>query len=178
MQITSKALQAVLLAAAKNDIRTYLNAVLINSKHIVATDGKRMHVLAHGADWQHGPILVPRESVELALKSKLAHIVITPNLIGAVNYTAVVGIFPDYKCGMPKLPATADIGPVHTQCNPDYLKDAVKAVGLATQNPRADVSLTSVGGTLVWCDGHFMAVVMPLRDTEKYGKIARLVPIA
>ena len=177
MQITSKALQAVLLAAAKNDIRTYLNAVLINSKHIVATDGARMHVLAHGADWQHGSILVPRESVELALKSKLERIVITPNLIGAVNYTAVGGTFPDYKRVMPKLPATADIGPVHTQCNPDYLKDAVKAVGLATDN-RAGVSLTSVGGTLVWCDGHFMAVVMPLRDTEKYGKIARLVPIA
>ena len=105
------------------------------------------------------------------------HIVITPTSIGAVNYTAVVGTFPDYKRAMPKLPATADIGPVHTQCNPDYLKDAVKAVGLATDN-RAGVSLTSVGGTLVWCDGHFMAVVMPLRDTEKYGKIARLVPIA
>lgn len=89
----------------------------------------------------------------------------------------MVGTFPDYKRVMPKLPATADIGPVHTQCNPDYLKDAVKAVGLATYN-RADVSLTSVGGTLVWCDGHFMAVVMPVRDTEKYGKIARLVPIA
>ena len=177
MQITSKALQAVLLAAAKNDIRTYLNAVLINSKHIVATDGKRMHVLAHGADWQHGPILVPRESVEQALKSKLARIVITPNLIGAVNYTAVVGTFPDYKRVMPKLPAPADIGPVHTQCNPDYLKDAVKAVGLATGNC-AGVSLTSVGGTLVWCDGHFMALVMPLRNTEKHGKIVQLVPIA
>lgn len=179
MQIESKLLKAVLLAAGKKDIRYCLNGICVNAKHIVATDGKRMHVAAHMQDdWEGAQIVIPRESVELALKMKTPSVTITQSAINGIPFTPLDGRYPDYTRVMPQLSQPVDIGALHTQVNPDFLSDAVAAVKLVTGHDH--VSLTSIGGTMVWSNRQLQVVVMPLRDanSDKFPKMVSLVPLA
>ena len=58
----------------KNDVRFYLNGVLIESHAdgaiIVATDGHRMLVVRTSLPWDIGKIIVPRNACELVAKMK------------------------------------------------------------------------------------------------------------
>lgn len=162
MQIKTEHLKAALLAAGKNDIRFYLNGVLINAKHIVATDGHRMNVIPHGGEWTHGDVKIPREAVEMAVKLKLKTVDVTPEAIGPISFKPLDGTFPDYTRVMPALSRGVDQGNVHTGVNPNYLRDAATAVKLVTGV--GHISLSQIGGTLVWSNSQIQVVVMPLRD--------------
>lgn len=172
MEILTNQLRAVLLAAAKKDVRFYLNGVLVNSHHIVATDGHRMHIAAHGQEgWDHGPVIIPREAVELAVKSKATMLQVTPSQIGNVAFSPVDGTYPDYLRVIPH-GKVADVGPLEFAVNPDFLQDACKAINLATGKKLAVLSL--VNGALTWCNGDFQAVVMPMRTKDKTGPLTSL----
>lgn len=178
MEIKTEHLKAALLAAGKKDKRYYLNGVVISTKHIVATDGHRMNVIAHGGEWPHGEVKIPREAVEMAVKLKLKTVDVTPEAIGPIAFTPLDGKFPDYTRVMPSLSLGVDQGNVHTQVNPDFLRDAVAAVKLVVGH--SHVSLSLIGGTYVWGNPEIQVIVMPLRDSTKDGspKMVSLQPLA
>lgn len=180
MEIKTEHLKAALLAGGKKDIRYYLNGVHVNAKHIVATDGSRMNVIAHGGAWPHEPVTIPREAVEMAVKLKLKTVDVTPEAIGPIAFKPLDGKFPDYTRVMPALSQGVDQGAVHTQVNPDYLRDAIAAIKLVTGDGHA--SLASIGGTLVWSNAQLQTVVMPLRDIKgsdaKHRPLICLEPLA
>ncbi|HDX0947953.1 TPA: hypothetical protein RNT26_000596 [Stenotrophomonas maltophilia] len=64
-KIPSALIAAALHVAPKNDVRFYLNGVLIESHAdgaiIVATDGHRMLVVRTSLPWDIGKIIVPRD---------------------------------------------------------------------------------------------------------------------
>lgn len=171
MQIKTAHLKALLLAAGKKDLRYYLNGVHVNDKHLVATDGARMHVIAHGGDWPHGPVTVPRDAVELAVKSKTAEVTLTPDAIGAIAYKPVDGKYPDYTRVIPA-PTGVVSGEQYTDLNPDYHRDAVNAIKLYGWKGEGP-TLARVGGCWTWCDGQMCVVVMPIRTINpKSGQTA------
>ena len=160
MQVKTNDLKALLLAAGKKDIRYYLNGILVNSEHLVATDGHRMHVIAHGGDWPHGPVTIPREVVGLAVKAKTLELTLTTEALGVIAYRPVGSTYPDY---LRVLPTQTEVvtGERYADLNPDYHRDAVKAIQTATGFKNA--ALSYVGNCWYWCNGRMAVVVMPYR---------------
>lgn len=160
MQIKTADLKAVLLAAGKKDIRYYLNGIHVNSRHIVGTDGHRLHAIAHGGDWPHDPVTIPREVVELAVKAKTLELTLTTEALGAISYKPIDGTYPDY---MRVIPTQTEVvtGERYADLNPDYHHDAVKAIQTATGFKSA--ALSHVGNCWYWCNGRMAVVVMPYR---------------
>ena len=160
MQINTADLKALLLAAGKKDIRYYLNGVHVNSKYLVATDGRRMHVITHGGDWPRDPVTVPRDVVELAVKAKTLELTLTTDALGAISYKPVGGPYPNY---MRIIPTQTEVvtGERYADLNPDYHHDAVKAIQTATGFKNA--ALSHVGNRWYWCNGRMAVVVMPYR---------------
>lgn len=161
MQIRTNDLKAVLLAAGKKDIRFYLNGIHVNSRHIVGTDGHRMHAIAHGGDWPHDPVTIPREVVELAVKAKTVELTLTTEALGPVSYKPVEGTYPDYMRVLPA-PTSVVSGERHVDVNPEYWRDAEKAIkliGWKGEHP----ALSHVGNCWYWCNGRLAVVVMPQR---------------
>lgn len=164
MQILANHLKAALLAAAKHGVRHYLKGVLINSRHIVATDGARMHVIPHYGEWRHGDVVIPRESVEMALKGRVATVEVTPSSIGPVAFTPVDGKFPDYTRVMADLRAGISHGFMVANISPEYAVDAAKAIALVTG--RSAQYLAFNGTAWVWSAPQLQIVVMPTRPTK------------
>lgn len=163
MQVNTNDLKALLLAAGKKDIRYYLNGVHVNSKHLVATDGHRLHVIAHGDDCPHDPVTIPREAVELAVKAKTVELTLTPEAIGAISYKPVGGTYPDYVRVL-LAPTGVVTAERYTDLNPEFYRDAVNAIKLATGFAAA--ALTHVGNFWYWCNGRMAVVVMPTRVVD------------
>lgn len=165
MRIATKILKAILLAAGKKDIRQYLIGVHINERHIVATDGCRLHAYAHGQEWPHGPVTIPRAAIEMALKAKTVDIEITEVSVGAVSYKPLDGLYPDY---MRVIPAVAQLAPISGDrqailANPDLLVDAYAFIKTVVDKDRG-TALALVGGIYTWQTPRAAAVVMPWRD--------------
>lgn len=160
MQVRTNDLKAVLLAAGKKDVRYYLNGVHVNSRHIVGTDGARLHATSHGGDWPHDPVTIPREVVELAVKAKTLELTLTTEALGLISYEPIDGIYPGY---MRVIPAQTDVVTAerYADPNPDYHHDAVKAIQMATGFKNA--ALSNVGDRWYWCNGRMAVVVMPYR---------------
>lgn len=159
MLVDSKIIKAIILAAAKKDIRFYLNGVLVNATHIVATDGCRLHAYKHGQEWSHGEVIIPIDKVELALKMKTKQIEIFKDHINGVSFTPIDGRFPDYMRVIPQNQAPA-VGEIIASVNPEFLLDACKAVKLVT-GAKAYPVLANVGHNVwVWRSEQFVTVVM------------------
>jgi DNA polymerase III sliding clamp (beta) subunit (PCNA family) len=122
-------LQALLLFAAKNDVRFYLKGIYSDpSGYLVATDGHRILYIKTG---EHGlDAIIPREAAEAAIKmaKKGQEIPLTRTSIGQITYTPVEAIYPDWRRVIP--------GSDNLQPNPQclfewqYLLDAEKAFKL------------------------------------------------
>lgn len=175
MLILSTYLKAALLAAAKNDIRAYLNTVAINDRHIVCTDGNRAHIIKHGGDWGHGTVLIPRSAVELALKAKSISLEVTPTTVGPVSYSQAAGVYPDYMRIASGFSQGATSGPLVASLQPDQLRDAVAAVKLVTGS--GHLALSFLGGTWRWSDGRIAVVVCPLVPTKNVPSLVSLEAI-
>lgn len=159
MLVDSKILKAVILAAAKKDVRFYLNGVMVNGQHIVATDGARLHAYKHGQDWVHGEVIIPIDKVELALKMKTKHIQIEKDYINGIAFTPIDGRFPDYMRVIPQNQKPAE-GEIMASVNPEFLLDACKAVKLVT-GAKAYPVLANVGSNIwTWKNESFAVVVM------------------
>ena len=97
----------------KNDVRFYLNGVLIESHAdgaiIVATDGHRMLVVRTSLPWDIGKIIVPRNACELVAKMKGD---VYFSAVGdasrfkaerggqAIEFAAVDGTYPDWRAAV------------------------------------------------------------------------------
>lgn len=166
MRIPAKILKAILLAAGKKDIRHYLCGVHINSRHIVATDGHRLHAYSHGQEWQHGDVTIPRDAVEMALKARTVDIEITDVSVGAVSYKPLDGRFPDYMRVIPATSQPADMGAMVSALNPVYLADAQEFIAV-TGGPKGEW-LTRIRDAWTWQTARVAVVVMGERTTEKF----------
>lgn len=166
MRIPSKLLKAILLAAGKKDIRYYLNGIHINSRHIVATDGHRLHAYSHGQEWQHGDVTIPRDAVEMALKARTVDIEITDVSVGAVSYKPLDGRYPDYMRVIPAVSQPADMGAMVSSVFPAYLADAQEFIAVA--DGRKGEWLTRIGQAWTWQTSRVAIVVMGERTTEKF----------
>lgn len=158
--ITSAQLKAVALAMAKKDIRYYLNGLMINENHIVATDGHRMHIFYHGQQWERGEIVIPREIIDIVLKMKTVNIEITDKSVNSIPFNALDGKFLDYRRVMPSTALGVTEGAIVTNINADYLEDAVSAIRLVTGKKRGAFTLSLVGNSWFWSSDAFAAVVM------------------
>jgi len=191
MQIPYKALKAISLFAPKNDIRYYLNGVLIESTgtevRLVATDG---HCLALYRLDEKAPVAkvilpyedvkaalsVPRTSIEkeipfeveladLNLAVGMPKVTITHGNGTVQAFRAVDGKFPNYLRVMPR---TASGEPA--QFNPELLNRFAQADrilgGLKKSDwPHVYFHYNGSDGALVECqhDESFLGLVMPQR---------------
>ena len=177
MIVPTNYLKAVLLASAKKDIRYYLNSVLVNSKHLVGTDGHRMHVVAHGQEgWDHGDVIIPRDAVEMALKGRSADITITPSTIGVVSFKETGGTYPNYTRLMLTSCALPSMGALIANVLPEYLVDARKAIALVSGHKHTALSRIN-DMTWAWSDGKIQTIVMGQRGSEKAPLLSPLTPM-
>lgn len=158
MHVKTDFLRAVLLAAPKADLRYYMNGVHVTATHLVATDGSRLHVVRHSPDGVYGdlvPFTIPHAAVTIALRGyKSAEIEITAFTLADKPFVPCEGEFPDWQRIMVKVPrggiCTA-MQAVQTSCiNPDFHKDAVKAIKLAGGAHGASCLLTLLPGDNKW----------------------------
>jgi len=185
------ALRALTVLAAKDDIRYYLNGVLIEYSptitRIVATNG---HVMGVYNDTQEnegfGSFIIPRSALDLLKPAnKLDQVCITREGTGSgsisviggasVNFTPVDGKFPDYVRVIPDK-VTGEVA----QFNPDYIADfkkVYKLLGAKTFH----IHHNGHGGAVMDFDlANFLGVMMPLRSSvslESYNPAAFKTPI-
>ena len=192
--ILKDTLKALLLFAAKEDVRYYLKAVHIEAwgdqARLVTSDGHRLAVAKQILPEQVGrtSVLVPREAIEAAIKAcprGVNNVVIEVadadkpagrDIVlssGGIRQTVkeVDGRFTDWRRVMP---AKTTGEKAHYQ--PEYLLDARKAYKLVSGSDHAPV-LHHNGpdcGVFYLADW-FIAVVMPLRQTDKPSTMASWV---
>ena len=184
-------LRAALSIACKDDIRYYLNGVLLERTaphdgltvgdiHIVSTDGHRMFcgVLPEQECSQIGPwqMIVPYNTIKLALASKNKLLFLEALSDGRYAleghiFAPIDGKFPDWRRVKPNtaLPVVADV-----QFNWGYINDACNALRFWYGSKKANywlkvVSSTGVGtGSAIGCmlgsDMTACVIVMPLRE--------------
>ena len=107
--LTKNQVKALLACAAKNDVRYYLNGILIDNSGdngciVLATCG---HVLLAGKPDkteypEHGKWIVPRDILELSLKTKAKDFFIEvggspAGYINKLPFTCISGKFPDWR---------------------------------------------------------------------------------
>lgn len=190
--INVKHLKAVALFSAVNDIRYYLNGVLIevlpNAVRIVATDGNLMAIAHHEVKHAIPPcqFIIPSSAVATAIKSTgkacefifgepadanyIAQVV-TPCVLHAgdtdVRFTPVDGKFPDYRRVFPDK-CSGDVG----HFNPEYIMRFQKAAMVYNKNRLACVTIEHNGNgpaIVHGVDEEFCGVIMPMRASFTAG---------
>lgn len=185
--LPTSAIKAAIHCAAKKDIRHYLNGVLIECAingdvHIVSTDGSMLFaglICAPDVQWidkQSGPfrIIVPIDAAKLAAKSKSQVLTLTalPDgrySLGDVIFTAVDGVFPDWR-RVSVLPAVIETREkLPSQFNPDLLVSCRDALHewhgeiKKVQNVYLYQSDTNAG-VMVGADMTAFCIIMPMRE--------------
>ena len=175
MQFTIKTneLKALLLCAAKNDVRYYLNGVHFESSAngmiAAATDGHRLLCINLPAENAPGiKNLIPRALIEAAVKTKAPTIDITieggnVTLASAgqsISGSITDGVFPDYRRVIPESVS----GIQGNDFNNTYLVDFDK-IGALIGGGKASVLQNGPGmSALVRFDNeNAIGVIMPLR---------------
>ena len=185
MQFTIKTneLKALLLCAAKNDIRYYLNGVHFESTPhgIIAasTDGHRLLCINLPNEQAEGiKALIPRALIEAAIKTKAPTIDVmieganvTLSSMGQnVSGSITDGVFPDYRRVIPEKVS----GIQGNEFNNEYLVDFDK-IGKLVDGGKASVLQNDVGmSALVHFDNqNVIGVIMPLRHEAPKGTVLR-----
>ena len=181
--IETNELKALLLCAAKKDIRYYLNGILFESTPhgIIAasTDGHRLLCINLPNEQAQGVnALVPRELIEAAVKTKAIVIQVTfkdqnvtftsagQNVSGALTD----GKFPDYRRVIPEKVS----GEQGNEFNNTYLVDFDK-IGSLVNGGKASVLQNGPGmSALVHFDNqNVIGVIMPMRHEAPKGMVMR-----
>jgi len=200
MQITIKqsTIKAVARAMAKNDIRSYLNGMLVHTNghdtRLVATDGHRMNVpIVERTMLVEVPqqYIIPASLVSTICKCKAPRDNKKPEVTLTFHDGKVAAALPDGTESVANLvggkyPDYDRIVP-HTlsgeaaQYNPEYVLDAYKACAdyLDVKNHQIALSPNGSGPAAMACGG-FVALIMPRRTDDIVTKLdARLLsPIA
>jgi DNA polymerase-3 subunit beta len=175
------ALRALANLAAKDDIRYYLNGLLIEANEtttrIVATNGHVMGIYDNTEQENEtsARFIIPIDAVEMLkpAKNKLDSVCITIErndagevlrgvltVIGgaSVNFNAVSGSFPDYTRVVPDT-VTGETA----QFNPDYIADFKKAYKLLGAK-NFHIHHNGLSGAIVDFNmSSFLGIMMPLR---------------
>ena len=93
--------------------------------------------------------------------------------IGNVAFTGVDGVFPDYRRILMAGSALPEMMAGVLDCNPDYARDALKAIKLVERTTYATLAKVS-GGRWCWSTARMQIVVQNLRALEKYGPMHKL----
>lgn len=196
--ISSKAIEAMLLLAAKNDIRYYLNGLFIeyneSTTRVIATNGHVLGVYQEARENQgSGSLLVSRESLALLPKKYKGEVILSKmdeskkwNMQAqalSANIIEIEGKFPDYRRVCHSLQTTGTSGEIAA-----YSLDSLQAfekVGVILngrkyknggqwhkvyQNGSASALVTIEG---LACD--FAGVIMPIRAAE--GQAGAMMPL-
>lgn len=193
-----KWLKAAALIAARNDIRYYLNGVLVevfeHEARLVATDGHRMAILRK-LNEDSSPIrfivpvsvfshLRPSRAYRYA-EASFSYDPAKPNaritmeyLDIGIQFTPIDGKYPDYAQTMNK--AATPSGERAT-INVTYLHDFKRVVDMAFGSDRLytpSVWHNGEGPAAVTYKGHedFFGIVMPMRDGFSYKPLAWTLP--
>ena len=174
MQFTIKTneLKALLLCAAKNDIRYYLNGVHFESSAngIIATstDGHRLLCINLPSEQAEGiKALIPRALIEAAVKTKAPTIDITidgdkvtlTSMGQNVSGSITDGVFPDFRRVIPNSVS----GIQGNEFNNEYLVDFDK-IGKLVNGGKASILQNSGSAALVKFDNDaVIGVIMPFK---------------
>ena len=178
----SKVFKNLLLAAAKNDIRYYLNGICFDfkGKNIVATDGHRLH--AYNSDSlpaiDADSITMSRDAIELALLSKADTIEIykyldfvyisTSGPEGKILSKPIDGKFPNYNRVMP----VKDNDSFHVRINNNSFLKALKLIKVAsTEAKNMACELNPGTGTVSTASGFNQIFSRFNIDNRNFGKI-------
>lgn len=193
IQTFNKTFKFALLGAAKNDVRYFLNGILIDQREtgetvIVATDGHRMNhlKLITPLDLPYGQYILPREFIEMVLKSLSVKVKDDYSLEFEAdehgNFTisgnggrwetrVIEGRYPDYQRVIPDYDNLDPIVPI-VSFNPNYFLDAMKgAAVIGPKTPAVTMRLKDESSPLlldIVCDPHLdieiaFTIVMPYK---------------
>ena len=136
MNINIDHLKVLLLFCSKNDIRYYLNGILIQGDKMVASDGHRL-VVCHLEEDSGLNVIIPDNDVAAAIKlvpRDCSYIEVTAEKIGRVLYTPING---DYLNWRKVIPADIESMEVRSVCfNAQTLSVFAKAAKM--MRPRHD----------------------------------------
>lgn len=193
-------LRASLITAAKQDIRYYLNSVLIeassNYTRTVSTDGHRLSVIGNANKNSINQdelltIMVPYEIIKL-ITSKVEMVIFTMDETTnnwsmkshslLVNFSPVEGKFPDWRRVVREAnPDLKNAKPA--QFNPEYLVDfskQAKILGCNKDNltPFIDtITETDYGRVTFQGLNNYVGIVMPTRVLRNGAKLQSIDPI-
>ena len=122
--IETKHLAFVAHCAPEKDVRYYLNAVLVEPKGLVATDGHRTAAVNCDTGVSPGEdIIIPIDVVKTVLKmstKKTVRVPLYADQLGDVQFAPIKGTFPDWRGVVPnRLDVRDMMNP--SEYNPKYL---------------------------------------------------------
>ena len=177
MKITLKAnqIKAVLECAGKQDIRYYLNGALIEKTYsgqvfLVSTDGTKLFC-GHVDTIKEGmpeKVLIERDSLELALKSKIKDFILDTDkkTIGPLTYKEIDGNFPNWRRVVPDPLSFKD--PKPAQFDPSLVLSCSKALTYWSnaKDIQADINHRGNESAIMTRGSHTGAfcVIMPRRS--------------
>lgn len=164
-------LKAMAVLASKQDIRYYLNGVLVESTgaytRLVATDGHLLGIYQISETAHEGKafsIIIPNEIIaKLDKKDNFLSTNESGNWsIDGISFNPVDGKFPDYMRVLPTKPATGE----SAQFNPELISRFVKCSKLLNGSKLPTIAHN--GGSSAFIDigiDRFVGIVMPMRNT-------------
>ena len=160
--------------APTNDVRYYLNAVLVEPKGLVATDGHRMAAVNCDTGVSPGEdIIIPIDVVKTVLKMTLKKQVRVPlyaDQLGDVQFTPIDGTYPDWRGVVPNRPDVRDMM-TPSEYNPKYLFEAYKATDkLNGRNALSRNALRGAGGYFIFLhqNGTCSGIVQSIESPEAF----------
>jgi len=189
-------LKACLYAAAKGDLRQYLNGVHIElaaegDLHYVATDGRRLFAgrvpgdkVACVPKMNGLSLIIPRDTVEKAVKGRSPVDVIELSALPDGRYTLGEHVF----CGLPGkfpdwrriLPQTAGKEEAVAQFNHEYVSDGQKALALwrGRKNDPAYLRMYGEDTAYMACsDAVYLVMPLTKRGYEPVASVPTFAPV-
>lgn len=190
IHFTAAQLKAIALLAAQQDVRYYLNGVLVEATQfetrIVATDGHKMGVVRHAVENDIDTdvsLIVPTSVIGLLKASKSdgnkivnieidndVHTLCAPFTGLRAGFTPVEGRFPDYRRVVPAKPS-GEFAHFMPQLLMEFVKCGQLLTGKAIVVPRLEHNGKSSGRVTFDGFDNFIGVVMPY-DFKKDAKPA------
>ena len=171
MIIHVKHIAAAIHTAAVSDVRLYLNAVYVEGRIVVSTDGYVLSAYRGPESAEYlPPFLIPLDAAKLIAKLKPINVEVSalPDGridVGGVVFKPVEGVFPYWR----RVVRPAEPGPRTAQLNPELVAKFIKvakALGhkpheIALWNPSGDPMAARLA--IRGCEDEFIGVIMGVR---------------
>lgn len=190
VHLSLKSLKAALCIAAKEDIRYYLNGVLVEAgalvTRVVATDGHMLfaHDYKHGTPQWEGKFIIQRDTLEMLTRPRQRSDVVQVEIIrlathkdsvheveearfvfpAQIGFKPVQGVFPDYRRVIPAK-VSGEAG-VYNSTLVAAMEKARKAMGGLSHGHLAVYQGGADGCALVDLPQGAIGVMMPFRNND------------